>query len=228
MAGNGPAYFIVEQKSGLTFEYGNSADSRIESVGQTTARAWALNKVRDRSGNEMVFSYTEDTTNGSFRISGIQYTQNINAAVSAHYQVAFVYESVPVGEVDTAYLANSKIKRVTRIDRIDVFNDSALVRRYDFTFESSLSSTNRSRLASLQECAGGAADCFPATTFTYQNGTVGLNTETATAYSMPSITRPWAMDVNGDGRDDLVYPSSATSGSGTWLVAFANAAGGIK
>ena len=176
----------------------------------------------------MVFSYTEDTTNGSFRISSIQYTQNTNAGVSAHYQVAFIYESVPVGEVDTAYLANSKIKRVTRIDRIDVFNDSALVRRYDFTFESSLSSTNRSRLASLQECAGVAADCFPATTFTYQNGTVGLNAETATAYSMPSITRPWAMDVNGDGRDDLVYPSSATSGSGTWLVALANASGGLN
>jgi RHS repeat-associated protein len=33
------------------------------------------------------------------------------------------------------------------------------------------------------------------------------------------------MDVNGDGREDLVYSSSATSGSGTWMVMFANGTG---
>jgi RHS repeat-associated protein len=227
-AGNGPAYFVAEQKSGLILEYGNTGDSRIESIGQSTVRVWALNKIRDRLGNEVLFSYTEDATNGSYRINTIQYTQNTNAGVSAHYQVAFIYEPVPTGEIDTAYLANSKIKRVVRVDRIDTFSDSVLVHRYDLSYESGLSNTGKSRLSSIQECAGTAGDCFPATTFTYQNGTVGLNTETATTYSMPLLTRPWAMDVNGDGRDDLVYPSSATSGSGTWRVAFANTAGSIN
>ena len=67
-AGNGPAYFVVETKDGMIHEYGNSSDSRIESVGQTTARAWAINKVRDRSDNAVTFAYTEDATNGSFRV----------------------------------------------------------------------------------------------------------------------------------------------------------------
>jgi hypothetical protein len=51
VAGNGPQYFFVERKDGLIYEYGNTEDSRIQSLGQTTARTWALNKIRDRSGN---------------------------------------------------------------------------------------------------------------------------------------------------------------------------------
>jgi YD repeat-containing protein len=34
--------------------------------------------------------------------------------------------------------------------------------------------------------------------------------------------------VNGDGRDDLVYSSSTTSGSGTWMVMLANSSGGYN
>jgi hypothetical protein len=37
-AGNGPASWEVRSKDGLIYEYGNSADSRIESVGSSTAR----------------------------------------------------------------------------------------------------------------------------------------------------------------------------------------------
>jgi hypothetical protein len=32
-AGNGPAYFIVEGRDGLVYEYGNTTNSRIESIG---------------------------------------------------------------------------------------------------------------------------------------------------------------------------------------------------
>ena len=38
VAGNGPASWEVRGKDGLIYEYGNSADSRIESVGSSTAR----------------------------------------------------------------------------------------------------------------------------------------------------------------------------------------------
>lgn len=39
----GPGYFVVERNDGLKYEYGGTPDSRIESVGQNVARAWALN-----------------------------------------------------------------------------------------------------------------------------------------------------------------------------------------
>ncbi len=225
-AGNGPAYFYVERKDGLIYEYGNTADSQILSVGQTTARAWALNKIRDRSGNAIVFAYTEDATNGSYRIATIQYTSNAGQGVAASHTIEFVYQTKPASEIDSGYLAGSVIKQITRLDYIDVKYGATLVRRYELTYEAALSSTSKSRLASIQECAGSPLDCFPATTFSHQNGTSGLAGEVNTASSVPANQTPWPLDVNGDARDDLVYSSSLTSGSGYWMVMLANASGG--
>ena len=224
-AGNGPAYWEVRGKDGLIYEYGNSADSRIESLGSSTARLWALNKIRDRASNYIEILYTEDPTNGSFRPNKIRYTGNSVQGTTPATDVEFVYETLPVNEVDSEYFAGGLIKRVTRADRIDVkHNSTTLVHRYDLTYEGSLSSTSKSRVASIQECAGTTPDCLPATTFSYQNGSSGFGTEINTTYSVPTI--PFSVDVNGDGRDDLVYSSS--TGSGTWMVMFANSAGGYN
>jgi RHS repeat-associated protein len=224
-AGNGPAYFVVERKDGLVYEYGNTGDSRIESVGQSTARAWAVNKIRDRSGNAILFNYTEDATNGAYRIASIQYTSNATQGLSAAYSVGFTYETKPVGEIDSRHMAGSQIREITRMTRVDVTYNTTLVRRYQLAYQSSLSSALRSRLASVQDCAGASVDCMPATTFSYQNGGVGLNAQSTTSASVPSAAFPFAIDVNGDGRDDLVYVSSTTSGSGNWMVMLANASG---
>jgi hypothetical protein len=213
-AGNGPASFTVEQKSGLIYEYGVTADSRIESAGQATARAWALSKIRDRVGNAITFTYTEDATNGSYRISSVQYTSNPGQGLAAAYQVGFVYETKPTNEIDSGYLAGSLIKQITRLDRIDVTYNSALVRRHELTYEGALSSTSRSRLASVQECAGSPLDCLAATTFAYQNGTNGLAGETSSGTSVTTGASALPLDINGDGRTDYVYSSSTAQGRG--------------
>ncbi|MGH8175112.1 MAG: FG-GAP-like repeat-containing protein, partial [Steroidobacter sp.] len=223
-AGNGPAYFVIEGKDGLYYEYGATGDSRIESVGQSTARAWAVNRIRDRSGNVMDFIYDEDTTNGAYRILRVEYTSNSAQGLSSQYQIDFAWQTKPSNEIDTGYLAGSVIKEITRLDYVDIKHNSTLVRRYDLAYESALSSTSKSRLQSVQECAGASLDCLPATTFTYQNGANGLNGEVSMGINM--LTTPWPMDVNGDGRDDLVYSSSTTSGGGNWMVLLANSAGG--
>jgi RHS repeat-associated protein len=226
-AGNGPTHFILETRDGIIYEYGSTSDSRIESVGQTTARAWALNQIRDQSGNAINFVYAEDTTNGAYRIDSVQYTSNVGQALASAYEIDFVWQSKPSNEIDSGYIAGSKVKQIMRLDRIDVvYNLTTLVRRYELTYESALSSTSKSRLASIQECAGTTPDCFAATTFSYHNGTSGLGTEVSMSMNMP--TDPWPMDVNGDGRKDLVYSSHITSGSGTWMVMLANSSGGYN
>lgn len=222
-AGNGPAYFIVEQKNGLIYEYGNTPDSRIESAAQSTPRYWAVNQIRDRNGNAILFNYTEDAANGSFRITTIQYTQNTSQSVTPPYTVTFNYVTIPAGEVDSNYLAGSVIRRLTRATSIEVSRSSSLIRRYLLTYEANLSSALKSRLQSIQECAGPTgSDCLSATTFAYQNGTPGLASESSSGVSTVGAL---PLDVNGDGRTDVVYSSSSTSGSGVWMVMLANASG---
>lgn len=224
-AGNGPAHFVVETKDGLTYEYGKTDDSRIESVGQQTARAWAVNKISDRAGNEMLFTYDEDATNGAYRIQFVRYTGNPDESLSPAYEVEFVWETKPTNEIDSGYVAGSLVKEIMRLDRINVRYDEALVRRYELTYEALLSPAGRSRLASLQECAGPSVDCLPATSFSYENGGVGLAEQTSSGATMPPAAFPFAIDVNGDGRDDLVYVTSTTAGSGHWMVMLANVNG---
>lgn len=225
-AGAGPAYFIAEMKNGLIYEYGNTADSRIESLGVATARAWAVNKIRDRDGNAILFNYAEDSTNGSYRLEDVQYTENTNQGLSASYKIDFIYETQPIAEIDSGYLGGKLIKDIVRLVRVDVTHQQAtLVRRYHVNYESGLSSTGKSRVQSLQECAGSSGtDCLAATTFGYQNGTPGVDVEINTGAAVPST--PWVLDVNGDGRDDLVYSSSFTAGAGTWMVMFGSVSGG--
>ena len=58
-AGVGPAWFKVWTKSGRIMEFGNSVDSRIEAQGKHSVLTWAVNRIQDRSNNEITFSYTE-------------------------------------------------------------------------------------------------------------------------------------------------------------------------
>ena len=83
-AGFGPASFIVELKNGLIYEYGNMRFAHP--ISRSDHRAFlGSQQDPDRNGNAIVFNYTEDTTNGSFRIANIQYTQNTTLGVSPPY-----------------------------------------------------------------------------------------------------------------------------------------------
>ena len=64
--GNGPQYFSVQARNGLTYYYGytdangNGANSQVIAAGSSpsTALTWLLSKVVDRSGNNYVINYT--------------------------------------------------------------------------------------------------------------------------------------------------------------------------
>lgn len=231
VAGSGPASFTVERKDGSIAEYGTRVDSRIEAVGTSTPHTWAIATVRDRSNNRIEFNYTEDTALGSFQIANVAYTTNPTQGVTtAPYTVNFTYETQPTTEVQSGYIGGSFVKDVKRMTRIDVnYNGTTLLRRYTIAYEGTLSSASHSRIASVTECAGASGtDCLPATTFSYQNGTSAFNGSAATPNSAIPNTHSIVMDVNGDGRSDLVYPSTLTQGAGTWMIAFANSSGGYN
>jgi len=242
-AGAGPQSFEVWGKNGLVYEYGNTTDSRIESTatggGQTTTvRAWALNRIRDRTGNAIIYQYYDDTTNGSFRPYIISWAGNTIAGIADYYRVVFVYETPDRPDPVYAYMFGDAtgiegyVNEFKRLDKIDVQRRTTsswtVIRRYDLTWDPGGGLSGRSRLQSLTECGvPNGTDCLSPTTFVWQNGTIGVQSSAASSGQViPTGVTPFVMDINGDGRDDVVWSSSATSGSGTWRYMLANSSGG--
>jgi RHS repeat-associated protein len=222
-AGNGPASFLVQTKDGRTLEYGGTADARIEPIGGITPHTWALDKVSDRSGNTLTISYCEgvtdcnDTSSGAFRPNEINYTSNASAGITTGaYKVAFVWEQRPTAEIPTAYVAGGLAREFHRLNRIETqYNDPAsggfrLVRRYQLSYNNS-GATGRSRLASIQECDRNAA-CLSPTLISWQDGLQGwvASDTTSGSDSAATMTGAVAMDFDGDGLEDLIYPQSGT------------------
>ena len=224
---NGPAWFTVESADGRIHEYGATHDSRIDGVqGPATggARAWALNRIRDRAGNVIDFRYTEESVSAAFRIASIHYNAHPATGTAASHEITFTYEIRPNQEVDAGFVAGLPIRQVVRLDRIDVLYGSAVLRRYDLTYEAALSSGGRSRLASIRECGVGGSDCLAPTSFQWQSAATGVAEVPGVAapipagYVVPGRTGWSFNDFNGDGRGDLLWAGGASVDSSTVYI----------
>ena len=218
-AGTGPAWFKVWTKAGQILEFGNTADSRIEAQGKTTARLWTVNKVNDTAGNDLTVTYAEDNTNGEYRPTRIDYTGNAAASVSPYASVRFVYETRPATDQTPLYEAGSLIKTTLRLSKVQTFVAETLVRDYRLSYEQS-SSTQRSMLTSLTVCVGGDS-CLPPTNLAVTNGSAPspgdffedvapLFTATTNVAGIDGaygaqMSGPHILDYNGDGKADFLF-----------------------
>jgi RHS repeat-associated protein len=219
-AGVGPAYFTAKGKNGLSYEYGNTADSAILASGSSAVRVWALNKVSDRDGNSMSFTYTNDTTNGSYRIASIAYTAT--SAGAAAYSVQFQYQSRATADGQWSYTIGGKNNEFNLLDQIIIKSGATVVKIYDLDYENS-PVNSVSRLTSIKECAASVSDCLLPTTMTYDNGAAALGTEITSGSALGIGTNTMLpIDLNGDGHDDLVYYNS---GTGTWYYLMGTSSG---
>jgi RHS repeat-associated protein len=215
--GSGPQYFRIRTKAGRILYYGNTADSAVEvGPGQTTIRAWALNKVEDIVGNYMTFSYQDQSLQTDVEPQQITYTMHNTAGGAAAFaRVLFEYEAREA--YGPIYQGGWPITNTTRrlksikteaIQRDPVSGASlgwALVRDYRLGYGTGTAGV--SRLTSVQECPVAGA-CLPPTTFGWW-GTSSAPTLAATTVSWPAGAvnangAPLLGDFNGDGRTDLL------------------------
>ena len=203
--GNGPQYFFVQGKDGRTYEYGNTTDSRIFGSGASTPYAWALNKVRDRQGNYMAFTYVSGAT--SMTLSKIQYTATPGTGNAAPYEVDFNYVARAGGTTISKYVAGGVVSQANQLDNVTVLSlqpSSTTVRKYQLGYAAS-STTTRPMLQTVQECGGSSGtDCIRPTTITYQSGGAGWST-TATSTGLTAQYGLIPIDLNGDGIPDVLY-----------------------
>lgn len=243
---SGPAYFKVWTKTGAVYEYGDapSRDSNTNALISrqtgTVAMAWAVARVSDFAGNHVDFKYEQRSVAwGSSQQIPPHYARewNIKEIQYSGNKVVFAYDPLD-GRSDKseAYAMGQKNVNVRRIDSISTYinspNTSSLgpaanavaVRTYKLAFDTG-PVTARSRLTSIQECAGSASStrCLPRTSFTYSDG--GTDVYVASpAFNLPSfpmVSRPRNFgllvgDFNGDGRTDFIRWHDSAANNQLW------------
>ena len=206
-AGNGPSWFELHLRTGTVLQLGDTTDSRILAVGKTTARVWAVNQVTDTKGNYFKVTYTNDTTNGQFYPTRIDYTGN--SGLATYNSVRFTYNTSRP-DVTPTYQAGSLIQTKVLLTNIKTYNSNTVVNNYELGYE--LGTTlHRSRLTSVTICDSGS-HCLAPTTFGWQ-GSRDTLTMTATPNSLAQGVGIISGDFNGDGLlDAVVLTTNCPSG----------------
>ncbi|NTX11735.1 hypothetical protein HUA76_13120 [Myxococcus sp. CA056] len=210
---------------------------------ETVRFAWALSEVKDRQGNYMRLLYSQEgthTTGFEHLLTRIDYTGSHTDASVAQPQRSVVFNYEP-GDVDESYVAGFKLRTSKRLERIEMFAPDVPVsqtqmgavvswRSYSLKYRegSERSVSGRSLLKTLTECDGRNV-CKSPTTFHWGMGSESFTTintgvpdiihNDARLDSLhPYVARDYwtiqLVDVNGDGKDDLLYRYTVFGPSG--------------
>jgi len=221
-AGNGPSYFTVKGKDGLTYEYGNTTDSKIIPTTLTTPYVWALDKVTDRLGNQMTFTYYQ--VGGAYVPLSIQYAAP-SGSTTFPYQVNFGYSPKATNDILSQYVASAQVQQTQQLSTITITNGGGTAREYKLLYTTSIG-TLRATLTSIQECGGsGGTDCLSTTTVGYQSGIAGVASPTTATGSGATNGTLIVADIDGDGRQDLIYATTTSGTNYQWWVQYATATG---
>jgi hypothetical protein len=220
-----PEYFVSKDKSGLTYTYGGSLDSRVVRPGgnpnhcnydsngncvpwHRRAYRWLLSRIEDRAGNYIEFTYQAPSPEGEVVPFEVNYAANSGAGISPQAKVRFVYRPrsglAPIG-----YLFGHLQAHTVLLDRIETYAGTALARSYQLQYEIT-GSAQREVLTSVQECAGSL--CFNPTRFTWypDDETLSYSSDAALA-RLGSTWKQFVADWDADGRQDIIAVNHGTS-----------------
>jgi len=198
------SWFEAKTKSGQTFYYGATEDSRANLNGISVNLAWEVSEISDVVNNKIQFSYNENVSAGYQYPAEFSYTSVTGQPVS----IKVVYEGRP--DTFTGFAYGAVISEPVRMSGLEIYVSGALQRSYKLSYETA-PVTGNSRMTTILECSGNNT-CLPPTTFRWENNTTaGYNSETwpvNPAWGAGPYT--WAADFNNDGITDI---ASANGGS---------------
>jgi RHS repeat-associated protein len=205
----GPLSFTAYAKDGRILEYGTALNATVSTGG--VIEKWAVTTVRDRSGNAMTYGYqaSASTVDGVTYVwehypFDIVYTAHADGT-PADRRVAFFFEPNRPDPYES-YEHGFKRFLQKRLRRIEVTGPGGEpARRYELAYTND-GAGGRSKLTTLTECAGLA--CQRPTRFRWAEGRPGFEGAWSTGVPSPpgGMEQLTVMDVDGDGRDDIVYP----------------------
>jgi RHS repeat-associated protein len=211
-----PLSFDVYTRAGLHVEYGTTDASRVHGKGGVS-RAWWAAKSTDRLGNFIAYDYENDTAADGHTVehvpAEIQYTGfDGPPALAPSRVVRFNYVDRSPAQARTSFVRGLVVRSSKQLASIDMLAPGQeKVRSYDFGYGVG-PGTGRLLLQNIRECAADGT-CKPATRFWYSGGAPGF-AAIATKLALPFAAHasPMLLDVNGDGRDDMLVPDLVAAG----------------
>ena len=215
----GPAFFIVQSKSGQLRVYGNTTDSRLfPSSSAQQVRVWAISRAEDAMGNQVSYIYAA-LSKGEYVITNISYTSADMLSTPAS-QVNFNYiprSKLGFTEYDV-YIGGYPVATTELLQRVDTYTRpvagaSAPHPIFSYTLEYGVdsSSPNSPLLTSITQCSPVDGACNSPYLFTYtapSGGDAQYKTyATSFSYAVSGlisessidVTRTKTADFNGDG-----------------------------
>ncbi|MES2568115.1 MAG: SpvB/TcaC N-terminal domain-containing protein [Bacteroidota bacterium] len=197
--GNGPGWFKVETKEGITIEYGNTTDSKLVPVGQTTVLDWKINKMYDTHGNYILFNY--NNLNGESFIREIQYTGNSAAGISPYNSVKFYYDYKE--EQNSTFVNGGELNHSTLLRAIEIKAEGQLAKQYDFKYSQYHVNSY------LTEIVEKGSDNSVLNPLKLSYGTDNIASTSVDITKTSTTVNPYKsenvfLDFNGDGKKDLI------------------------
>ena len=197
--------WVVTTKEGLKYYYGSSTQSRQNSG--SNIFKWRLDKMEDTNGNFMNITYTKDS--GEVYLNRIEYTGN-GTGLSPANTVQFTLESR--SDSARSYATHFPVTTLYRLKTVEVYGNGQLARKYVLDYGDPSPSTSRSLLKAVTQYASDGSH-LPPTTFDWTVGGNGLQTDAPWGnMTVPSDDRRFRgmMDLNADGKSDVVYQNTDT------------------
>ncbi|WP_269531870.1 Ig-like domain-containing protein [Chitinimonas sp. BJYL2] len=195
----------------------SQATYSLPSLGSTTGWAdgnqgevmvWAQSRVTDVMGNRIDFAYGRDTVHGEYQLERMDYSNGRQSVLLAYKDRTDPF---------TTYVWGAPVRTTKLLDKISVLSGTDAIQEYKFSYEISTGS-NRSLLSSVEQCAvnGSNRSCLPITTFSWEKAASRVPGFESTEWWPGPIKNGKdmrAVDVDGDGRTDLVYRDADAGGA---------------
>ncbi|HIP20807.1 MAG TPA: hypothetical protein EYG70_06760, partial [Sulfurimonas sp.] len=143
MRSDGPDYFKVQTKSGLTYYYGwygENGSHKSYNLINGRKTFWKVSRISDTYGNHIYFQYKNNYELGYHYLYRVKYSNN---------SITYGYETRP--DQIKGYIAGNKVRIYSRLKQVVVKTASTEVRRYNITYTNETRGSRRSKVATITE-----------------------------------------------------------------------------